>query len=60
VANRIKAESILVQPLVSSDYKMNKFNIWLEEVIYQRLEKKNILKRGRYYLGDIHFNYDLL
>jgi HAD superfamily phosphatase (TIGR01668 family) len=27
VANRIKAESILVQPLVSSDYKMNKFNI---------------------------------
>ena len=46
VANRLKCESILVQPLVSTDYKMSSFNMFLEKRIYKNLEKNNILKRG--------------
>ena len=48
VANRLKCESILVQPLVSSDVEMNKFNVFLENRIYNNLERKNILKQGRF------------
>ena len=48
VANRLKAESILVQPLVSSDYKMSSFNMFLEKRIYKNLEKNNILKMGSF------------
>ena len=48
VANRLKAESILVQPLVSTDYKMSSFNLFLENRIYKNLEKKNILRRGAF------------
>ena len=53
VANRTKCESILVQPLVSSTYKMNWFNLFLENKIYKSLEKNNILKHGE-------FDYELL
>lgn len=53
VANRLKCESILVQPLVSSDYKMNRFNLFLENRIYKSLERNNILKHGE-------FDYELL
>lgn len=45
VANRMKWESILVQPLVNTDYEMNLFNLFLEKRIYKNLEKKNILKK---------------
>lgn len=48
VANRLKCESILVQPLVGTDYKMNSFNIFLETKIYKNLERKNILKQGEF------------
>lgn len=48
VANRLKCESILVQPLVGTDYKMNKFNMFLENRIYKNLERKNILKQGEF------------
>lgn len=48
VANRLKCESILVQPLVSTDYKMNWFNIFLEKAIYKKLEKKNILFQNQF------------
>ena len=48
VANRLKAESILVQPLVSSDYQMSSFNMFLEKRIYKNLEKNNILKMGSF------------
>lgn len=48
VANRIKCESILVQPLVSTDYKMNAFNMFLENKIYRNLEKNNILRQGEF------------
>lgn len=60
VANRIKCESILVQPLVGTDYKMNKFNMFLENRIYKNLERRNILKQGEFssdFLGD---SFDLL
>lgn len=53
VANRLKCESILVQPLVSSDYKMNRFNLFLENRIYKSLERNNILKHSE-------FDYELL
>ncbi len=60
VANRVKAESILVQPLVSTDYKMSKLNIFLEKFIYTKLEKKNILKRGEYSIGNLNSSFELL
>jgi len=53
VANRIKCESILVQPMISIDNNMNRFNYFLENKIYKSLEKKNILKHNE-------FDYDLL
>ena len=46
IANRMKWESILVQPLVSTDYEMNAFNLFLEKRIYNNLERKNILKQN--------------
>ena len=60
VANRLKAESILVQPLVSTDYKMSPFNLFLENRIYKRLEKKNILRRGDFSQGNLGHTYELL
>ena len=60
VANRLKAESILVQPLVSTDYKMSSFNLFLENRIYKNLEKKNILKRGDFSAGSLGDSFDLL
>lgn len=60
VANRLKCESILVQPLVSTDYKMKNFNIFLENKIYSRLEQKNILKRGQFSEGVIATRFELL
>lgn len=60
VANRLKCESILVQPLVSTDYKMKSFNIFLENKIYSRLEQKNILKRGEFSGGVVATKFDLL
>ena len=48
VANRMKWESILVQPLVSTDYEMNAFNLFLERRIYHNLERKNILKQNEF------------
>lgn len=60
VANRLKCESILVQPLVSTDYKMSKFNIFLERKIYKNLEKKNILKQGQFSNKNLGDSFDLL
>ena len=60
VANRLKCESILVQPIVSTDYKMTEFKKFLENSIYLRLERKNILVRGRYSHGNIAIKFDIL
>ncbi|CAM9141193.1 YqeG family HAD IIIA-type phosphatase [Mycoplasma todarodis] len=60
IANRMKMESILVQPLVSTDYKMSPLHKFLENVVYKRLEKKNILKRGKYSLGHLKTSFELL
>ncbi len=60
IANRMKMESILVQPLVSTDYKMSSAHKFLENVVYKRLEKKNILKRGKYSLGHLKTSFELL
>lgn len=48
VANRMKVESILVQPLVSTNYKMSAFNIFLENKIYKKLSRENILTQGEF------------
>lgn len=60
VANRLKCESILVQPLVSTDYKMSAFNFFLENKIYKNLEKKNILIRGDFNKGTLGSSFELL
>ncbi|MCP4337194.1 MAG: YqeG family HAD IIIA-type phosphatase [Mycoplasma sp.] len=60
VANRIGCESILVQPLISTDYNMSKINIFLETQIYNKLEKNNILKKGNYTDKSIHSSFELL
>ncbi len=60
VANRVNCESILVQPLVSTDYKMSKLNMLLEKLIYERLEKNNILQKGRYSTGSLETTFELL
>ena len=60
VANRLKCESILVQPLVSTDYKMNSFNLFLENRIYKNLERKNILKKGDFSTGNLGDGFELI
>lgn len=60
VANRMKWESILVQPLVSTDYKMSRFNMFLENRMYKNLEKKNILRRGEFDKGKLGETFNLL
>ncbi len=60
IANRLKCESILVQPLVSTDYKMNWFNIFLEKVIYKKLEKKNILFQNKFSFNQAKTKIELL
>ncbi|WP_127943071.1 MULTISPECIES: YqeG family HAD IIIA-type phosphatase [unclassified Mycoplasma] len=60
VANRLKCESILVQPLVSTDYKMNWFHMFLERVIYSRLAKRNILVKGQFTSSDLSDRLELL
>lgn len=60
VANRVHCESVLVQPLVSTDETMSKFNKILERFVYSRLEKNNIINRGEYNVGTLGINYDML
>ena len=60
VANRLKCESILVQPLVSTDYKMNSFNLFLEKRIYRNLERKNILRKGDFSSGNLGDGFELI
>ncbi len=60
IANRMKWESILVQPLVSTDYKMSSFNMFLEKKIYKNLERKNVLKNGEFTGSTLTKDFELL
>ena len=44
--NRMSIDTILTHPLVTRDLKTTKLNRRLENQIYRRLEKKNVMKRG--------------
>lgn len=48
-ANRVGITSILVNPMSNVDYFFTKINRYFEKKIYRRLEKKDILKKGKYY-----------
>ncbi len=48
-ANRIGIMSVLVNPLSLIDFKITKFNRFLEKVIINKLTKKNLFKKGEYY-----------
>lgn len=60
VANRLKCESILVQPLVSTNYEMSRFNLFLESKIYKNLERNNILKKDVFTLDHLTKKRQLL
>lgn len=47
--NRIKAITILVDPLGVKDLKITSFNRFLEKRIMSKLAKKNMFKKGEYY-----------
>ena len=48
-ANRLELLSILVNPIGNTDYVLTKFNRFIEPFIYNKLEKKELLKKGEYY-----------
>ena len=41
--------SILVNPIGTNDYALSKFSRFIEPAIYHKLEKKDLLKKGKYY-----------
>ncbi len=48
-ANRMEFVSILVNPIGTTDYVLTKFNRLVEPFIYNKLNKKDLLKKGHYY-----------
>lgn len=48
-ANKLDLTSILVNPLSASDYSITAINRMIEKIIYDRLDKKDLLIRGKYY-----------
>ena len=48
-ANKLDITSILVNPLTDHDYTITFFNRIIERIIYDRLAKKDLLIRGKYY-----------
>ena len=48
-ANKMKFLSILVNPIGTTDYALTRINRIIEPFVYNKLEKKDLLKRGRYY-----------
>ena len=48
-ANKLDITSILVNPLSSRDYSITIINRIIEKFIYDRLNKKDLLIRGKYY-----------
>ncbi len=48
-ANRLDITSILVNPLSEKDYTVTLFNRLLERIIFNKLEKKDVFIRGKYF-----------
>ena len=48
-ANKLDITSVLVNPLTPKDYTITWFNRMLEKIIYNRLEKKDVFIRGKYF-----------
>ncbi len=48
-ANRLDLTSVLVNPLSEKDYTVTFFNRLVEKVIYNKLEKKDVFMRGKYF-----------
>lgn len=48
-ANRIGFTSILLNPMSNNDYFWTKLNRYLEKKVFKYFEKRDILKRGKYY-----------
>ncbi len=48
-ANRMNFVSILVNPIGTTDYALTKINRMIEPFIYNKLLKKELLKKGEYY-----------
>lgn len=48
-ANRMDFLSILVNPIGTTDFVLTKFNRFIEPFIFNKLLKKDLLKRGEYY-----------
>ncbi|MDD4706338.1 MAG: YqeG family HAD IIIA-type phosphatase [Bacilli bacterium] len=48
-ANRMGFTSILINPIGILDFAPTKINRFVEETIYNYLEKKDLLKKGEYY-----------
>jgi len=48
-ANRMGLTSILVNPVSTDDIPITKINRFLENFIYNKLEKKGLLTKGNYY-----------
>ena len=48
-ANKLDITSILVNPLSSKDYKITLINRVLEKFIFNKLNKKDLFLKGKYY-----------
>lgn len=48
-ANKLDLTSILVNPLTPKDHTITLFNRLLEKLVYNKLSKKDLLIRGKYY-----------
>ncbi len=49
--NRMKIRVVLVEQLQQKDLIWTKINRSIENLVYKRLAKKNLLKKGSYYYG---------
>jgi len=50
-SNKMGIKTILVDPVQKKDLIWTKINRFFENIVYRRLEKKKILKKGNYYNG---------
>ena len=48
-ANKLDLTSILVNPLTDKDFSVTFFNRIIEKIIYDRLDKKDLFMKGKYY-----------
>ena len=48
-ANKLDITSILVNPLTDKDFSVTFINRIIEKIIYDRLDKKDLFMKGKYY-----------